>query len=230
MTKEFDFNFIGLHTKIGVLELLVSPKVVSLVIEIPRGQEKWFKNFKFKMAPCRIFLKLEFLDTDLTKVVPRGYVKYVFANLLLCIQRYFTCEGRYHKVYPYHFKLRLHFTGIISLDLPFFLFRSLGKMSDKIQLKIEPCETSLFHHGLVKLMVLHELQNVDRYWYTFLFMSSLRAETRLSPRAKEISSPVISHHAEERSSKFVKLKARKQVLERMTRTPLAVQDTPQQSQ
>lgn len=54
-------------------------------------------------------------------------------------------------------------------------------------------------------------------------MSGLRAKTRLSPRAKEISSPLISRHAEERSSRFVKLKARKQVKELMT--PLIVQDT-----
>ena len=31
MTKEFSLNFIGLHTKIGVLELLFSPEVISLV-------------------------------------------------------------------------------------------------------------------------------------------------------------------------------------------------------
>jgi len=65
-------------------------------------------------------------------------------------------------------------------------------------------------------MVLHELQKVDREWSSFLFMSGFRAETGLSPRAKETSSPVISHHAEERSNMFVKLKARKQVKKPMT--------------
>jgi len=114
------------------------------------------------MAPYKILLKPEFIDKDLSKAVPRGYVKYSYAKLLSCIQRYFTYEGRYHKVYSYHFKILLHFSGIISLDLPFFLFQSLGKMSDKVQLKKEACETSLFHHGLVKLTVLHELQKVDR--------------------------------------------------------------------
>jgi len=103
-------------------------------------------------------------------------------------------------------------------------------MSDKTQMKKEACETSLFYHGLVKLTMLHELQKVDRVWCLFLFMSSFRAETGLSPRAKEISSRVISHHAEERSSRFVKLKERKQVKKPVTRTPLAIEDTPQHSQ
>ena len=131
MTKEFALNFAGLDTKIGLLEFPIYPEVISLLTKIPRGQEKWFKNFKFEMAPCKIFLKPEFVDTNLTKEVPRGYVKDSYANLLSCIQRYFTHEGRYHKAYSYHFKLLLHFTGIISLGPPFFLFRRLGKMYDK---------------------------------------------------------------------------------------------------
>lgn len=69
VTKEFALNFTGLHTKIGVLELPISLEVISLVTEIPRGREKWFKNFKFEMEHCKIFLKPEFVDIDLTKAV-----------------------------------------------------------------------------------------------------------------------------------------------------------------
>ena len=174
VTKDFAFNFTGLNSRVGVLEIPISLEVISAVTEIPRGQERWFKKFKLEMAPCQEFLKPKFIASDFTKSVPRSYVKDSYANLLTCIQRYFTCEGRYHKVYPYHFKLLLHFTGKISLDLPFYLFRSLGKMCDKVQLKKEACETSLFHHGLVKLIVLHELQRVDRDWSTFMFMSGFK--------------------------------------------------------
>ena len=85
-----------------------------------------------------------------------------FSKLLLIIQKYFTCEGRYHKVYSYHFKLIKHFVGKISLDLPFYLHRSLEKMADKVQAKSEGSETSLFHHGLIKLLVLDELKILGR--------------------------------------------------------------------
>ena len=67
MTKEFALNFTCLHTKIRVLEFPISHEVISLVTEIPRGQEEWFKNFMFEMAPCKIFLKPEFVATYLTK-------------------------------------------------------------------------------------------------------------------------------------------------------------------
>ena len=132
ITKEFALNFTGLNSKVGILELQISPEVISTVTKIPRGQERWFKNFKFDMTPCKEFLKPKFIDSDLNKFVPRNFVKDSYANLLTCIQRYFICEGRYHKVYSRHFNLLLHFTENISLDLPFYLFCSLGKMCDKV--------------------------------------------------------------------------------------------------
>ena len=148
----------------------VTPEIIVLVTEIPRGKDRWFKNFRFEMEPCKVFLKPEFAEIDLTKAIPRSYIKDTYASLLFNIQRYFTCEGRYHKVYSYHFKILLHFTSMISLDFPFFLFRSIAQMVDKVQMKSQGCETSLFHHGLVKLIVLHELKRINREWSSFFFM------------------------------------------------------------
>ena len=92
----------------------------------------------------------------------------------------------------------------------------------------EAYETSLLHHGLVKLIVLHELQKIDREWSMFMFMFGFKDETGLSPQATKISPPTVSHHAETKSRGFMKLKARKRVKE-PTR-PLVIQDTPQQAQ
>jgi len=84
-------------------------------------------------------------------------------------------------------------------------------MCDKVQLKKEACETSLFRNGLVKLIILHELWKVDREWSVLMFMSGFKNETSLSPQATKSSPPAVSHRAETRSRRFVKLKARKQV-------------------
>ena len=113
----------------------VTPETIALVTKIPRGQETWFKGFRFDMEACKMFLKPEYTEMDLNNAVPTNCIKDNYAKILLNIQRYFTCEGRYHKVYTYHFKLLLHFIGMISLDLPFFLYRSITKMADKVQVK-----------------------------------------------------------------------------------------------
>ena len=103
--------------------------------------------------------------------IPRGYMKENYAKMLLVVHKYFTCEGRFHMVYSYHFRLLLHFIGKKPLDLPFFSFITLGNISDKVHAKAEGSETSVFHQGLIRLLVLEELKRLNRNWASFLFMS-----------------------------------------------------------
>lgn len=222
VTKEFALNFTGLNSKVAMIELQVSPDVISTVTEIPRGQEQWFKNFKIDINPCKEFLKDEFVNEDLSKVVPESYVKEYYAHLLTCIQKYLTCEGRYNKVYSYHFKLLLHFTGKVSIDLPFYLFRSLSKMYDKVQLRKEDCETSLFHHGLIKLLVLDGLQKVNIDWNSFILMAGFKSQTSLTPQpARDFT--IVELQTEARAKRVPNSQTRKQV------KPLIIQDQPQQA-
>ena len=53
-------------------------------------------------------------------------------------------------------------------------------MADKVQAKYEGCETSLFHHGLMKLLILNELQKIGRDWSSFLFINGFDLE-KLTP-------------------------------------------------
>ena len=121
-------------------------------------------------------------------------MKFNFSKLLIIIQKYFTCEGRFHMVYSYHLRLLLHFVGKRSLDLPFYLYRNLGKMSDKVQVKIEGNETSLFHHGLIKLLVLEELKRLGRDWTSFLFISGFEVDAvtpKIFLKPRDVSSPTV---------------------------------------
>ena len=98
-------------------------------------------------------------------------------------------------------------------------------------MKVESCETSLFHHGLVKLIVLHELQKENRDWSKFLFLSGIGVEgTSASPQAKEKPPSKNIYPAETKSRRFFKLKPRKQVKEPMTNTSLNIQKTPKSAQ
>ena len=92
---------------------------------------------------------------------------------------------------------------------------------------MKACETSFFHRGLIKLIVLHELQRVGRDWDTFIFMSGFKNETGLSPQAAKDLPTKTGHQVETRSRRFAKLKTRKQVKE--STKPLIIQDTPQKS-
>ena len=56
-------------------------------------------------------------------------------------------------------------------------------MEDKVQARPEGSESSIFHHGLIKLLVLEELKNLNRDWATFLFLSGYDVDA-LTPKKK----------------------------------------------
>jgi hypothetical protein len=62
----------------------------------------------------------------------------------------------------------MHFTRKISLSLPFYLYRSMGKMADRVQARVDQIKSSMFHFSLVNLLVVEELIKLNRDWDSFL--------------------------------------------------------------
>jgi hypothetical protein len=94
------------------------------------------------------------------------------------IQVYITCEGRYGRTMLYHFRLLLHFTGKQPLNMLFYLLKSLAKMSSKVQAKSEEANSSIFHHGLIKLIVSEELSRRNKTWDFLLFWGEFWQEVQ----------------------------------------------------
>jgi hypothetical protein len=59
----------------------------------------------------------------------------------------------------------MHFIGF-QLNMPFYLLRSLYKMSKRY--KRQSLDSSLFHHGLIKILLIHHLTTVGDCWDGFL--------------------------------------------------------------
>ena len=119
-------------------------------------------------AYAKDFLKPEHQVGNLSKGVPRNHLIKQFDKILRIIQRYFTCEGRFNTLHQYHIRLLLHFTGKIEMNIPYYLLRSIGKMSDRIQSKSKDVDTSLFHSRLIRMLVSEELGKKDISWENFV--------------------------------------------------------------
>jgi len=78
------------------------------------------------------FIKNACLNRKIGVDIPSQYLLEPFENILKVIIRYFIREGRFDRVYPYHIRLLMHFTGKNPLNLPFILYRILGKMVDNV--------------------------------------------------------------------------------------------------
>jgi hypothetical protein len=113
------------------------------------------------------FLTPKFRDTDFGATIPRELILENHRILLRVIQRFFTCEGRFTKVYQYHIKLLMHFTSRKPLNLTYYLFKSLGNMDDRVQARKDLMEPNLFHFSLIKFLVLEELRKRNQDSDTF---------------------------------------------------------------
>ena len=72
-------------------------------------------------------------------------------------------------------------------------------MANKVPTNFEGIETSLFHHGLIKLLVLDELQRLGRDWSSFMFVSGFEMDTitlKRTPQPRGIPSPLVAEKSE----------------------------------
>jgi hypothetical protein len=132
----------------------------------------------------REFLKPKYQEDNLSKGVPRNHMLEVFDKMMKTIQRYFTCEGTFNMIYQYHIRLLLHFTGKYYMNIRFYLFRSIGKMSDRVQAKTKAVDIIVFHSGLIKMLLVDELRKRNMEWEEFITSSNFHLNIAPTPQSK----------------------------------------------
>jgi hypothetical protein len=183
IAEAFAKSFDGAKVQLGPLEMQIDEASIVAATEMPGEGERWFKTTAIKDIEFRSYLKPEFQSIIWQRDVPRNYLEDKWKKLLKVIQVYITCEGRYGRVMLYHFRLINHFTGRNPLNLPHYLHRSLTKMAQKVQAKPEKENNRLFHHGLIKLIVMEELQRREKTWDYLLFWGEFEQE--IQPKGKK---------------------------------------------
>jgi hypothetical protein len=83
----------------------------------------------------------------------------------MLVKQFVTCEGRYRLIFLYHLWLLMNFIGY-PLNMPFYFQCNLYKMSKRF--KREKADSSLFHHGLIKLIVVYHLSLHGDSWRDFV--------------------------------------------------------------
>jgi hypothetical protein len=185
--KEFALHFDGRKTKVGDLEFEVTEASISATTRIPITGENWFKAMVLSSAFAKDLFKPEYQANELSKYMSRSQLVEQFDRLLKIIQRYFTCEGRSNTLYHYHIRLLLHFTGKVEMNIPYYLLRSISKMSDRVQAKSKDVDSSLFHFGLIKMLVSEELGKKDISWENFVVTSHFKLDLAPTPQSQRES-------------------------------------------
>jgi hypothetical protein len=182
--KQFALNFDGKKTRVGDLEFEVTETSISAATGIPISGENWFKAMVLCSPFVKDLFKPEYRINELSQSMSRNQLIDQFDRMLKIIQRYFTCEGRFNTLYHYHVRLLLHFTGKVKMNVPYYLLRSIGKMSDRVQAKSKDVDSSLFHSGLIRMLVSEELGKKEISWEHFVVTSHFKMDPTPTPQSQ----------------------------------------------
>jgi hypothetical protein len=86
-------------------------------------------------------------------------------------------------LYHYHIRLLLHFTGKVEMNIPYYLLRSIGKISDRVQDKSKDVDSSLFHSRLIRMLVSEELGKKEISWENFVVTSHFKLDLASTPQS-----------------------------------------------
>jgi hypothetical protein len=185
VARQFALSFDRCPAKIGDLQLEVTEHSLSLATGLSVKGEKWSKRFKVNDVPWTLLFRSRIV-TSCNKGLPASMLKPRWHNLLMILKQFVMCEGRYGFVFLFHLRLLMVFMGF-ELSLPHYLHRSLFKIAKKY--KKRQADTSLFHVGLIKILVVYELGLRRDSWPDFLNHNGFE-ESDPSP----IDKPVVSEN------------------------------------
>lgn len=146
----------------------ISSAIIVAATGIHNVGERWFKAQNLNHQYYEPYLKPQSRNQR-KRFFPFNHLLDTYAPMMKINMKYFTCEGRFSRLCTYHIKLFMHFTRVRILDIPYYLFRSIEKMAYTVEGKrYEQQMNSLFHHSLIKIIVLHHLNQLNISWDTFI--------------------------------------------------------------
>jgi hypothetical protein len=164
VARQFTLSFDGCRAKVGDLQLEITEQSLSLETSLPIKGQKWSKSYKVNDVPWTLLFRSRTVNSC-NRGLPAKMLKPRWYDLLMIVKQFITCEGRYGFVFLFHLRLLMVFMGF-ELSMLHYLHRSLFKMAKKY--KRSQADTSLFHVGLIKMLVLYELGLRRDSWHNFL--------------------------------------------------------------
>ena len=161
VTKAFAQSFNGHVVEVGDLKFTITEATIVAVTSLPQEGDIWFKNIGVDDQGWKVMLKNPGMDVSLfRKGIPISALKSKWRNMILILQKFITHEGRFGCMYVYHIRLVMNFLENGEINLAFFLLNSLRRMASNVQKKREFIDTTMSHHGLIKVLIEFHLKGI----------------------------------------------------------------------
>ena len=132
VSHHFSHNIINGTVIFNTLKLELIEGLIAKATGIPMDGEAWFKKTPFSFNP-NDFLLSRNETLDWSKGVHLANFKPKWREVIGIIQSYITCDGKFASVFKYHVRFLQHLNQESKMNLPFFLLKSLQKMSNRIK-------------------------------------------------------------------------------------------------
>ena len=165
----------------------MSEDILAHTIRLPQQGERFFKTKQFEEKAWVPFLcRLRAGSVKWKKGVPRSWLIHPWDEVAYIIQKFLTYEGIFSVIDLYHIKLMHHLRGDYEISIPYFFPQSLYKMAKANKKRTEDTTTILFHCGLIKNILTHELQKQSLTWQKFVLHNEFEEpEEQLDDKLKE---------------------------------------------
>jgi hypothetical protein len=164
VAQQFTLTFDRFRAKVRDIHLELNEEFLSSATGLPTKGQRCFRNSKVDEVPWPLlFTSRKLISCDRGMLV--ATLKPRWHDLLAIFKQFVTCEGHYGLVFMYHIWLLMNFIDY-PLNMPHYLLHSLYKMSKCF--KCEKANSSLFHHCLIKIIIVHHLSLSGDCWQAFL--------------------------------------------------------------
>ena len=106
--------------------------------------------------------------------IPASWLKEDWQQVLNLVQMFITYEGHFSIAHLYQMRLLTHIIGDDTLNLPFYLYNSLIKMSKRYQQRPLSFPQYVYHHGLIRILVQFQLNKIRKSWDEFLIAGGFK--------------------------------------------------------
>jgi len=153
---------------LAAMTFTLTPETIAQATNIPNIGEQWNKRQLVDRDHYEPYMKAGF-QRHVSRVFPFKYLQDTYAPLMKLIIRYFSCEGRFSRLYAYHIRLLMQFTRVTMINLPYFIFQNIEKMTTLVQRKLPQQQyNNIYHFALIKIVVLHQLDLLNISWEDFI--------------------------------------------------------------
>ena len=155
--------------RVGYLFFLVIEETIAIATKIPREGTRWHKHLFIPQSSYIFARKPYFQHVAGSKGFHREWVKSEYLNPLTIIIRLITYEGKFTVFKIFHLRLLAHFVNQQFLNFLFYFHEILEKMLIQVRKKTVNPMGILYHHSLIKILIVHQLKERNQTWDNFVF-------------------------------------------------------------